>query len=377
MRIAGREIGVAPFIIAEIGVNHDGSAARAMELTESAADAGADAIKLQYFDTDRLLSSAVKLAAYQRAAGATDPVTMLRALELPIESMDAVVERAHARGVAAIVTVFSTELVAGADRLPWDAYKTASPDIIHKPLLERVAETGRPLILSTGASEVEEVRRAVGWLGHARARSVLLQCVSSYPTAPSHAALGAIAALRDLGVPVGYSDHTEGVETGALAVACGARVLEKHLTWSRSAPGPDHAASLEPREFAEYVRLVRAAWLEERAQEPARPSGALSSALRDRPEVGPPVKRVLECEREVRALSRQSVVARWALPRGHVIGPEDLTCKRPGSGLGPALLDSLIGRRTARPVVADMPMVAADVERAERPVGVNAVRAGG
>lgn len=344
MKIGERQVGAGepPYVIAEIGVNHDGSVERALELTDAAAEAGADAVKLQLFETDRLMSKASKLAAYQHAAGETDPVAMLRRLELSIDEMGRVVERAHARGVHAIVTAFSVELVEIAERLPWDAYKSASPDIINWPLLEAMAATGRPLIVSTGASTMDEVTRAVGWLERARERLALLQCVSSYP-APE-AALGGIAALaRATGLPVGYSDHTAAVETGALAVAAGACVLERHLTYDRTADGPDHAASLEPREFAAYVRQARE----------ALPAADYATDAR---------KVVLECERDVREVSRQSLTAKRGLPAGHALARADLTIKRPGTGIEPWRLEEVLGRRIVRAVEGDVPLRDGDVE---------------
>lgn len=349
MRISGREIGPdhPPYVIAELGVNHDGSPERALELTRAAADAGADAVKLQLFRADLLMSRASRLATYQAEAGESDPLAMLRRLEMPIKAMEPVVALAHDRGIHAIVTVFSTELVEEAERLPWDAYKTASPDVIHRPLLERLAATGRPLIISTGASEPGEIERALGWLRRARERTALLQCVSSYPTPPEHAELGGIQALRALfDGPVGYSDHTASIETGATAVALGAHILEKHFTYSRAATGPDHAASLEPRALAEYVCLAR----------------AVPSGVRRAPAPHPsPVKRVIAIERDVRQVSRQSIVSRRAMPKGHVITPADLTVKRPGIGFPPFEMGLLVGRTLARDVSADTPLVRDDL----------------
>ena len=163
MRIGHRDIGTGhkPYIIAELGVNHDGDPARALELTDIAADCGVDAIKLQYFEADRLMSRGSRLADYQQRAGEHDPVAMLRRLELNIDQMAPVVQHAHKRGLHAIVTVFSAELIESACRLPWDAFKTASPDIIHLPLFESLIATGRPLIVSTGASTIDEIQRTV------------------------------------------------------------------------------------------------------------------------------------------------------------------------------------------------------------------------
>lgn len=365
MMIGMRQIGPddPPYVIAEIGVNHDGSVDRAMALTDAAADAGADAIKLQLFRADLLMSKAARLAAYQRSAGESDPIEMLRRLELSIDQMAPIVQRAHARGIHAIVTVFSVELADGAERLPWDAYKTASPDIVHRPLLDRLAATGKPMIVSTGASTMEEVARAVEWLAPARNRLVLLQCVSSYPTPIENAELGGIAALRSAfpGLPIGYSDHTEGEGTCIDAVNIGACVLEKHLTHSRRAAGPDHAASLESANLALYVlnargtHAVRAVAAMGTAGLPGDLPKHLALALTPGPGVLP-VKRVLDTERDVRAASRQSITALRPLPAGHVIARGDLTFKRPGTGIPPFELDRVLGRSLARPAEMDMPL---------------------
>ncbi|GAB5497301.1 MAG: N-acetylneuraminate synthase [Phycisphaerales bacterium] len=342
MRIVDKEIGPGhpPYVIAEIGVNHDGEVSRALELTDAAADAGADAVKLQLFETDRLMSKATKLAAYQKNAGETDPLEMLRRLELSIDEMAQVVDRAHERGIHAIVTVFSVELVEIAERLPWDAYKSASPDIINKPLLEAMAATGKPLIVSTGASELDEVTRAADWLACIRDRLAFLQCVSSYP-APE-AALGGIGAISHAtGLPTGYSDHTPDIDTASIAMHAGACVFEKHLTYDRTAAGPDHAASLEPFAMAGYIATAKAGVC---IEPPTRGD-----------------KSVLDCERDVREVSRQSLVTAQELCTGDAVTREMLTIKRPGTGLAPFRLDEIIGRRVARDVEADVPLCEEDL----------------
>lgn len=342
MRIGDRHIGMEhrPYVIAEIGVNHDGEPDRSVMLTERAAEAGADAVKLQLFETDRLMSRAARLAAYQKSAGETDPFAMLRRLELSIDQMEPTVRRAHELGIHAIVTVFSVELVKVAERLPWDAYKSASPDIVNRPLLEAMAATGRPLIVSTGASTLNEVTRAAGWLEGIRDRLAMLQCVSSYP-APD-AALGGIRAIAEAtGLVVGYSDHTESVETGALAVSAGAALLERHVTYDVRAAGPDHAASLEADGFARYAELARRA--ERKGDE------------------GSSTKCVLDCEQDVRRVSRQSIVATRDLAAGVVLTVDDLTIKRPGTGIEPWRMDEVIGATAARDVEADMPLVEEDL----------------
>lgn len=344
MRIGTREIGpdLPVYVIAEIGVNHDGEVERALMLTEAAASAGADAIKLQFFKTEKLMSKAARLAAYQRAAGESDPIEMLRRLELSLDDMARVVDRAHEIGIHAIVSLFSKELVAPAMSLAWDALKTASPDIIHRPLLEAMMATGRPIILSTGASEIEEIERAVRWVAPARDRLAMLHCVSSYPTPDDQAHLRMASDLRRVepALPIGYSDHTVGIEVAGFARALALSILEKHLTYSTEAAGPDHAASLSPDRFAAYVR---------RAREPAAVPSEASL-------LGEATKRVLEIEREVRALSRQSIVARHALRAGRRVARGDLTFKRPGTGIEPYHVNDIVGRALARDVEADMPL---------------------
>ncbi|MCC6427640.1 MAG: N-acetylneuraminate synthase family protein [Phycisphaerales bacterium] len=358
MRIGTRDIsaGHPPYIIAELGVNHDGSGEKAIELARAAIDSGVDAIKLQYFEAERLMSKASRLAGYQEAAGETDPVAMLRRLELSIDQMAPVVALAKERGVHAIVTVFSVELVARARELGWDAYKTASPDIINRPLLMELAGTERPMIVSTGASTLPEVGRALKWLKDLRERVAVMQCVSSYPTGMQESELGGIAAIADIfpGV-VGYSDHTREAHTGALAVTCGACILEKHFTLDKKAPGPDHAASLEPAEMGGYVQMVRAAFGELEAH---RRYGTPTSFSRS---YGPGIKRVLEIERDVRRVSRQSLVAVRDLAAGHVISREDLTIKRPGMGIEPWKIDEVVGKTLAVAVGADEMVMAGAV----------------
>lgn len=348
MRISDRLIEGTrrPYVIAEIGVNHDGDVGRAIELVKAAAHAGADAIKVQFFQTDRLLCGAARLAEYQVDAGARDPFSMLRGLELTIEEMGEIVRAAHICELHAIVTVFSLSLVEAAAALGWDAWKIASPDLINKPLLEEVARLDRPMIVSTGAAHADEVRRAIKWIEALRADYVLLQCVSAYPTPRDLAALDVIPTLGAMSRrPVGYSDHTADLDTGARAVEWGASILEKHLTYDRSAPGPDHAASLERDQFAEYVRRARMAAREAPTTSPRHQAAKL----------------VLPIEEDVRIAARQSIVIVRDLPEGHILASGDLTIKRPGTGIEPWRLDAVVGQRLARAVESDRPLTDDDL----------------
>ena len=367
-------LGAPPYVIAEIGVNHDGSVERAVQLVDAAADAGADAVKLQMFKAEMLMSGASRLAAYQAEAGERDPLAMLKRLELPDAGFEAVAKRCRERGVHAIVTVFSVELVEQAERVRgggggWDAYKTASPDIIHKPLLEALQSTGKPLIVSTGAATIDEVSRVIGWLSaaHREGRLALLQCVSSYPTPRERAALGGIAAVQQVfDGPVGYSDHTADRFTGASAVAMGACILEKHLTYDTKAQGPDHAASLDPVEFAVYVAAAKNNWnLAEGKIEYDAFNGELRAAT-DRRSLAidhPIGKSLLPIEQDVRSVSRQSIVAACAIKQGDAITREMLTFKRPGTGIEPFRIGEVVGARAAHAVEADTPLTPSSLSR--------------
>lgn len=350
--------GERPYLIAELGVNHDGSVDRALELTEQVAKSGADAVKLQYFEADLLMGSAARLAAYQAAAGESDPVEMLRRLELTLPEMERVIDAAHKHGIDAIVTVFSVDLVPDARKLGWDAFKTASPDIVHRPLLEELLNDGRPLVVSTGASTMEEVRRAMRWLYRAHERVAMLQCVSCYPVPRRQEGFdGILALLEEFWGPVGYSDHTAGLVAGFFAVLHGATIIEKHVTYNREARGPDHSASLEPHELAHYRQGldIAAEKIRENPKQWKIVSQDADPAIwRFR---GPPAKEVLPCELDVRRVSRQSLTTVRALPEGHVLRQEDLTFKRPGIGIEPWRAEEAVGRRLVAPVDADLPLM--------------------
>lgn len=388
MQIGDRKIGLdqPPYIIAEIGVNHDGEVARAIELTDAAADAGADAVKLQFFETDRLMSKAAKLAAYQKNAGETDPIDMLKRLELTIDEMALVVDRAHERGIHAIVTVFSMELVEVAETLAWDAYKTASPDIVNRPLLEALMATGKPMIVSTGASELDEVVRAVGWLDEARDRLAVLQCVSCYP-APEGAFGGIRAIAESTGLPTGFSDHFRSIYSGAHAVAAGAVIIEKHITDSCQRTGPDHKASLHLSQLQTYCQQSQSSVRERAGYELIQSTpfcagepfsgidyGDLPDELFDQVNgeygsMGARLalefvveKRVLDCERDVREVSRQSVVSVGEISPGTTITRDMLTIKRPGTGILAYAIDTVVGRVATREIEADVPIVEEDLE---------------
>ena len=335
LKIDGREIGAGrpTFVIAEIGVNHDGSAQRAIELAKIAAACGADAVKLQVFRAGLLMHASSQFAKYQRdrVAPADSPAAMLKRYELSADDVRRVVQGVRELGLVALATPFSPPDMDIVERLRLPAVKVASPDLVNRPLLARVAKYGRPMLLSTGAASMEEVEMAVGWLRGWGAHFALLHCVSAYPTAEEHANLcwiGELAARFD--VPVGYSDHTTETIAGALAAAAGAAVIEKHLTYDRAARGPDHAASADPAQFERYVRQIRDA----------------------NRMCGQPGKRVLDVEQDVRTVSRQSLVLRRSIQTGEVLREDHLTVQRPGTGMPAAMINQAVGRRASRTIQA-------------------------
>ena len=301
--------------------------------------AGADAAKFQMFDASMLMSLDSVLAAYQRERGARDPRELLQGLQLAPERLGDLADECVRVGIVPMVTVFSLPLVERARAQAWQAFKMASPDLVNLPLLRAVAGLGRPMVVSTGAATRDEVAQAAGWLAP-HPELAFLQCTSSYPTRDDRAAIGGMHEIAAItGRVVGYSDHTASIDTGAIAVAAGASILEKHLTYDREATGPDHAASLDPRQFAAYVQLARRA---------ARMVGAHAKELQD-------------VERDVRRVSRQSLVAARDLPAGHVVTPGDLWVKRPGTGICASRFEEVVGRRLARAVAADRVLDEADI----------------
>ena len=333
-------------VIAEIGVNHDGLMDRATRLIDVAAEAGADAVKFQYFRSSRLLAHEAELADYQRGTAA-DAAALLRPLELSLDALATLLERADRRGLLGLVTPFSPADPAELAALPkLAAIKIASPDAVNPLLLDAAVATGKPLLISTGACELDELGHAVDAVR--RSGGALLQCVSAYPTPAHLASLGGIPALAAYsGMPAGYSDHTAGHHTGADAVAAGACVLEKHLTHDRTAAGPDHAASLDPKGFAAYVQAVRS----------AAPVSRVPTAE----------KRCLAIEADVRRVSRQSLAVAHDLPAGHTLTRSDLTTRRPGTGLPAAGWTRLPGQRLVRPVPAGRLLRAEDFGPAFKP----------
>ncbi len=330
-RVIGR--GRRTFVIAEIGVNHDGSVDRALELVSLAADCGADAVKLQVFRAETLLHASARFAEYQKdRSNASSPLEMLRQYELCTNEIARIVDHSRHLGLVPLATPFSLQDVENIQALGLPAIKIASPDLVNRPLLARAAQLRRPMLISTGASTMEEVAGTVAWMREWRAPFALLHCVSSYPVPAADANLGWITELaaRFDHIPIGYSDHTTDLQCGALAVAFGASLVERHLTYDRTAVGPDHSASSDPGEFADYVKRIR-------ETETLRGDGA---------------KQVLPIEQDVRRVSRQSLVLTRGVAAGQFVQLSDLTVQRPGTGVPASDVDRIVGRRARVSIAA-------------------------
>lgn len=334
MEIAGRGLGAGEpcFIIAEAGVNHNGDAELAHRLVEVAAEAGADAVKFQTFDPDVLVSRDAPKAEYQVANTGEEEsqLEMLRRLVLPAETFESLARYAAERGILFLSTPFDAGSADLLERLGVQAFKVPSGEVTNHPLIAHLARKGKPLLLSTGMSTLAEVGEAVEVVrAHGSPPLALLHCVSEYPAPAAECNLRAMEAMRKaFGVPTGWSDHTEGLPVSIAAAAMGASVLEKHFTLDRTLPGPDHAASLEPGELVELVASVRAV-------EAARGDG---------------VKRPMPSEAANARLVRRSLHAARELPSGHTLSSEDVVALRPGTGISPDALESVVGRRLRMPV---------------------------
>jgi N-acetylneuraminate synthase len=320
------------FVIAEAGVNHNGDVALAQRLVDAAAEAGADAVKFQTFVADRLAAPAAAMAAYQRAATGAEgsQVEMLRRLELSADAHRELAAHCRDRGILFLSTPFDEDSADLLESLGVPAFKLPSGELTNLPLLAHVARKGRTMLVSTGMATLEEVRAAVRAIRAAGDPPLaLLHCVSSYPADPADANLRAMRTLAEaFGVPIGYSDHTPGIEVALAAVALGACVLEKHLTLDRALPGPDHRASLEPAAWRELVVGIR----------------RVEAARGDGRKVPPP--RVAP----VAAAARRSLVAADDIPAGTRLTEDLVTLRRPGTGLPHTMRAALLGRTAVRDI---------------------------
>ena len=315
------------FIIAEAGVNHNGSLDIAMELVDAAAAAGADAVKFQTFTADTLVSKSAQKAEYQKASTGVDETQyeMLKRLELSDTAHRAIMARCVERGVLFLSTAFDPNGIRYLDSLGVPLIKISSGEITDLPYLRAAAECRKPIILSTGMSTMDEIAAAIDILDGVPL--TLLHCTTEYPCPFDAVNLRAMLSMRErFGLPVGYSDHTPGVEVAVAAVAMGAAVIEKHFTLDRSMPGPDHKASLEPGELVRMVAAIR----------------NVEKSL------GDGVKRLADAERKNVAVARKSIVAKCLIRKGEPFTEDNITAMRPGTGVSPMRWDEFVGMSAGR-----------------------------
>ena len=323
------------FIIAEAGVNHNGSPDTAKALVRAASDAGADAVKFQTFKAEAIASQTARKASYQERTSRPDETqyAMLKKLELSVEVHQELMHLCDGLGIEFLSSAFDRDSADLLDELGVTQFKLGSGEITNLPLLVHVAAKRKPLILSTGMATLGEVEEAVEAITAAgNTRLTLLHCVTEYPAPVDEVNLNAMRTLKKaFGYPVGYSDHSDGSAVAIAAAALGAAVIEKHLTLKRGDPVPDHRASMEPDQFAAMVRAIR----------------DVEMAL------GDGRKRPAPCELGNMIAARKSLVAACDIPAGTRLSQEMIAVKRPGSGIKPKYFDRVIGRTARRAIAAD------------------------
>lgn len=328
-------VGRPCFIIAEAGVNHNGDIKKAIELIDIAASAGADAVKFQTFRAEDLVTASAPKAEYQQRATGNEQsqFEMLKALELTFDDFKTLFDHCQTKGIEFMSTPFDEASADELERIGMTTFKIPSGELTNHPLIRHVALKQKPVILSTGMANLEEVHQAVEVLRSTGNQNFqLLHCVSDYPADPATVNLLAMQTMRErFQIHVGLSDHTLGIHIPIAAVAMGASCIEKHYTLDKSLLGPDHQASLDPTELHQMVKQIR----------------EVEAAF------GNGVKAPTEAERKTALVARRSIVLARDLHANHTITKEDLILRRPGTGLPPADLPYLIGEVTNKPLPKD------------------------
>ena len=317
------------YIIAEAGVNHNGDINLAYQLVDAAKAAGVDCIKFQTFKSENLVSHTAQKAEYQKAAtGDSSQQDMLKQLELSFGEFVSLKEYCDRKGIFFLSTPFDFESIEFLNSIEMPFWKIPSGEVTNYPYLVALAKTGKPVVMSTGMCEMQEIEDAIAVLRENGASDIkLLHCNTEYPTPYEDVNLKAMKTLRDaFGVEVGYSDHTKGIEVPIAAVAMGAAVIEKHFTLDRNMEGPDHKASLEPQELKQMVDSIR----------------HIEAAL------GSGDKKPSPSEKKKMAVARKSIVAAARIKAGDILTEENITVKRPGNGICPMRWKEVLGTRAVR-----------------------------
>lgn len=325
-------------IIAEAGVNHNGSIELAKQLVDRAVDAGVDYIKFQTFKTEKLVAKSAQMASYQKKNIGTEynsQFAMLKKLELSPTQHEELVAYCKEKGIKFFSTAFDLDSIDYLHSLNLGLWKIPSGEITNYPYIKKIAQYGEPIIVSTGMCEMHDIENAVATLfkwGTKKEDIIILHCNTEYPTPYPDVNLKAMDVIREkFGVEVGYSDHTKGIEVPIAAVALGATVIEKHFTLDRNMEGPDHKASLEPDELKAMVSAIR----------------NIEQA------VGDGIKKVTDSERGNISVARKSIVAARDIKKGETFTEENLTVKRPGTGISPMRWEEVIGQTAKRNFVEE------------------------
>lgn len=322
------------FIIAEAGVNHNGNIKIAKKLIDAAVEAGADAVKFQTFKAENLVTKDAPKADYQKeTTGAGKQYEMLKKLELSFEEHVILKDYCDKKGIMFLSTPFDFESVDLLDKIGVSLYKISSGDLTNIPFLKYIARFNKPMIVSTGMANLGEVELALDAIKSVKDNKVsLLHCTSNYPAAYESVNLNAMLTLKNaFKLPVGYSDHTIGIEVPIAAVAIGASIIEKHFTLDRDMEGPDHKASLNPNEFNQMVMSIR----------------NIEKAF------GDGIKKCNIEEENIKEAARKSIVASKKINKGEVISYSNITFKRPGNGISPIFVEKLIGKIAKQDINTD------------------------
>ena len=333
MEIKAGKISNNCFIIAEAGVNHNGSVKLAKKLVDAAKEAGADAVKFQTFKTKNLVTKNARKAEYQiKNSGEESQYEMIMKIELSADDFWEIAKYAEDKGIIFLSSPFDSESVDLLDEIDIPAFKIASGEITNFPLLKCIAKKQKPVILSTGMSTIGEVEEALNLIEKYNDDIILMHCLTNYPAKKEDANLNVIKTLEyAFKRPVGFSDHTSGIEMSVAAVALGSCVIEKHFTIDKNLPGPDHKASLEPHELSEMVKAIR----------------NIEKGL------GNGIKKPTDDEIKIKKLVRKSIVAKEDILKGSILTEEMLEIKRPGTGIEPKYLDELVGKELIEDIKKD------------------------
>lgn len=317
-------------IIAEVGVNHNGSFDIAAKMVKVAKECGVDCVKFQIANPEACISKFAQKAEYQIANTGTNEsqLELCKSFELPFDAFGKLKEVCEKENVEFLATPFDLDSVNYLKQLKVDAYKIPSGEVTNLPYLKSIAAIGKPIYLSTGMCDLEEVKTTVGVLKENGAKEItVLHCTTDYPAKYEDVNLNAMLSLKEkLNLPVGYSDHTEGIIVPVAAVALGAVVIEKHFTLDKTMKGPDHKASIEPDELREMVSVIR----------------SIEAAL------GNGKKEPVESELKNINIVRKSIVAKCDINEGELFSENNLTTKRPGNGISPMRWDEVVGKRAKR-----------------------------